>query len=88
MWQGAEDECRIRERRAFGGAELYGVASNTDTRAALFIRGGERQLEIRVVEDERTQLATGIAARSEHSNGYSIHPECIIMRPAPVNAGT
>ena len=41
-----------------------------------------------MIEDKRTELTTGITARSEHSNGYSIHLECIIMRPVAVNAGT
>jgi hypothetical protein len=86
MRERAEDERDIRERCAFGGAEFDGVASNTGARAALLIRRGERQLEFRVVEDECTELAAGIAARAEHSNGYSIHQECIIMRKATVNA--
>jgi transcriptional regulator of arginine metabolism len=40
-----------------------------------------------MVKDECTKLAAGVAAGAEHSDGYSIHPECIIMRIADVNPG-
>jgi len=39
-----------------------------------------------MIENECTELATGVAARSEHSHRHFIHPECIIMRHGRVNA--
>jgi hypothetical protein len=39
-----------------------------------------------VIQNERTELTAGVAARPEHSDRDSIHSECIIMRTACVNA--
>ena|SRR5438067_815288 len=88
VWQGAEDERRVAEGRAFSRDELDGVPSDARRSAALIVGRRERELELGMVENECAELATGIATRAKHPNRYSIHPECIIMRTANVNGGS
>src|SRR5690349_13660021 len=87
MRQGAENQRSIGERRVFRGQEGHGMSAETRRHAALIISGGERQLELRMVENECTELTASISACAKHSDGYSIHPECIIMRAHRVNGG-
>lgn len=39
----------------------------------LLVRGGEREREPRMLADERTQLATGVAAGTEYADRDLIH---------------
>lgn len=86
VWQGAENEGRIADRRVLGGGERHLMSAETGRRPPLIIGGSEREFELWMMENEGTELAARIAARAEHSYRYSIHPECIIMRTRGVNS--
>ena len=86
MRQRAEHQCGVRERRVLGRDEGHAPAANAHCRAALIVRRSECQRERGMGEDKRTELAADVATRPEHSNGNSIHQECIIMRRTVVNA--
>lgn len=85
MRERAEDERGISQRRILRRDELDGVAPETRACPPLVVRGGECELEIRMIENECAELTAGIATRPEHSDGCSIHSECIIMRAGSVN---
>jgi len=80
MGQGTEHERGVAERGIIGGDELNGTPTDTRPRTTLVVGGRECELELRMIENERAQLASGVAARAQDSHGCSIHQECIIMR--------
>ena len=85
MRQGAKDQLGPAQHRVLSRHESDLASTDANGRAALFVRRCKGERELRMAEDECTELAAGVAAGAEHSDGDSIHLECIIMRSASVN---
>ena len=73
MRQRTEHQLDILETRVFGRDERDVAAAETGGRAALVVRGGEREVEVRMPLNEGAELAAGITARSEHAHWDFIH---------------
>ncbi len=73
MWQGAEDDVRLVERRVVGGHVRDLLPAKVHRLAALLVRGCERQREIRMLQEQRTKLAPSVTAGAEHSHLNLIH---------------
>ena len=80
-----ENELDVTQRRVFGRDESNVAAGDATGRTALFVRRCEDERQLRMPEDERTELAAGITAGPEHSHWNLIHTECIIMHAGEVN---
>lgn len=73
MRQRAEHELDVLQRRIVSGRELQIAPSDAHRGPALFVRRGERELELRVAPDEATKFSARIPARAENSNWNLIH---------------
>ena len=82
----AEDEGGVRERGVFGRYIRHVATTDPRGRAALFVRGGERERQSRMAQDERAKLAANVSAGPENPHGYLIHDECIIIHRPLVNS--
>jgi transcriptional regulator of arginine metabolism len=83
--EGAEHQLGAVEWSVLGGDERDVPSSDARGRPPLFVRRRERQREARMSGDERAELATGVSAGPEHSHGFHIHGECIIIHVGQVN---
>ena len=73
MRQRAEHELDLLQRCIFGGRELQIAAVDACRRPALFVRGRERELELRMAPDEAAKLSARVPAGAENSNWNLIH---------------
>ena len=73
MWQRREYELDVVKRRVVSREVLDGVLPQTHGFPPLFIRGSERQRELRVVGDEAAELLASVPACAEDPNTDSIH---------------
>src|SRR5487761_2733200 len=86
MWERAEYQFSISQRRVLRGDKRHLVPGHAHGLPPLVVGCGERQREPRMPGDECTQLAAGISAGPEHADGDPIHTECIIMHIDDVNS--
>ena len=73
MRQRAEDEFRVTKRSVVVATIGQLPATDARGRAALLVRGGERQREGRVLLDQCTELAPSVSAGAEHTDWNLVH---------------
>ena len=74
MRQRTENHFRLRQRCVFGRYEGHlSTRRQRESLATLRIGRGEGEFEGRVVGDERTKFAPGVAAGAEYAHRNSMH---------------
>lgn len=68
-----KDEADPIERHVVVGGKREMLASDPHALTTLLVRGGEREREPRMLDDERAQFATSVAAGAEYSDRDLIH---------------
>jgi hypothetical protein len=69
----AEHELRFTQRDIIGADEPDVLSGDARNRTTLLVRCREGEREHRMTQDERTELATSVAAGAEHADWNLIH---------------
>jgi hypothetical protein len=73
VWERAEHELGVVQRRILSGDERHVVPAKADARPSLVVCGCKDQLERRSSSNECAKLAASIAAGPEHADWNSMH---------------